>query len=161
MLECCSSPEAEEGEHEREVVEAVEVAHEGDLALVPGRVPERQLQEVAPLHDRLLVAEHLERVPAVVLPEPALPDAAEREPVDRVLHHGVVEGDAPGRRLLHDPAPERGVPGEGVDGQRLRHGLHERDAVLDLLDLLVVKQRRRFSSPEQEMAAAAAFRNVP
>jgi hypothetical protein len=37
---------------------------------------QRELDEVAPLHDRLLVAEH---------PEPALPHAAERERVDRGL----------------------------------------------------------------------------
>nr|ACR35841.1 unknown [Zea mays] len=70
----------------------------------------------------------------MVLPEPALADAAEREPVYRVLHYRVVEGDAPGRRLVHDSPPQGGVPGERVDGERLRHGLHEGDAVLDVLD---------------------------
>jgi hypothetical protein len=138
------------------------VPHQCNLVLVPWRVPQRELDEVAPLHDRLLVAEHLERVLAVVLPEPARPHAAERERVDRVLqtatraecildmnfsartdgkkkcaylHQCVVEDDGPRRRLLHDPAPQRGVAGERVDSERLRYGSHKGDAVLDPLQL--------------------------
>ena len=83
---CYSCPrQAEEGEDEPDVAVAVEVAHHGDLLLVPGRVPEHGLHEEASLQHRLLVAEHLEGVLAVVLPEPALPDAAERQRVDPVL----------------------------------------------------------------------------
>jgi len=51
------------------------------------------------------------------------------------LHDGVVECDAPRRRLLDDPALQLLVPGEGVDRQRLRLRFQERDAVFDLLDL--------------------------
>ena len=54
---------------------------------------------------------------------------------DAYLHDGIVERDAPGRRLLDDPALQLLVPGEGVDRQRLRLRFQERDAVFDLLDL--------------------------
>jgi hypothetical protein len=80
-----SSPEADQREEERDVVKAVDAPEHADLALVPQRVPEHELDEEAPLEHRLLVAEHLERVLAVVLPEPAVPDAAERGAVQAVL----------------------------------------------------------------------------
>lgn len=51
------------------------------------------------------------------------------------LHDGVVERDAPRRRLVDDPLLQLLVPGEGVDRQRLRLRLEELDAVLDLLHL--------------------------
>ena len=86
---CSSPPEADQREEERDVVEAVDVPEHADLALVPRRVPEQELDEEAPLEHRLLVAEHLERVLAVVLPEPAVPDATERDAVHAVLQPNV------------------------------------------------------------------------
>jgi hypothetical protein len=51
------------------------------------------------------------------------------------LHDGVVERDAPGRRLLYDAVLELLVPGEAVDRQRPRPRFQEGDAVFGLLDL--------------------------
>ena len=55
------------------------------FAVVPWWVSEHELDEEASLEDRLLVAEHLKRVLAMVLTEPALPDASEREALQPIL----------------------------------------------------------------------------
>lgn len=145
---------------------------EADLALVPGRVSEHEFNEQAPLEHSLLVAEHLKRVLAVVLPEAAVPDATKRDAVQAILqadgcfsgscgnseqwcwsdtagvvhylHDGIVECDAPGRRLVDDPTLQLLVPGEGIDRQRLRLGFQECDAVSDLLDRDDWEQRAEY-----------------
>lgn len=84
-----SSPEADEREEERDVVEAVDAPEHSDLGLVPRRVAEHELDEEAPLEHRLLVAEHVKRVLAVVLAEPAVPHATERDAVQAILEQNV------------------------------------------------------------------------
>jgi hypothetical protein len=58
------------------------------------------------------------------------------------LHDGVVERDAPRRRLVYDALLQLLVPGEGVDRQRLGLGPEELDAVFDLLHLENTQQTR-------------------
>jgi hypothetical protein len=84
-----SSPEADEREEERDVVEAVDAPEHSDLGLVPRRVAEHELDEEAPLEHRLLVAEHVKRVLAVVLAEPAVPHATERDAVQAILEQNI------------------------------------------------------------------------
>lgn len=79
-------PKGEQRKHERDVVEPEDAAQHPHLVLVPRRVSEHELDQEAPPDHRLPVAEQLERVLAVVLPEPALPDPAERDAVQPVLH---------------------------------------------------------------------------
>jgi hypothetical protein len=82
-----SSPQAEQSKEERDIVETEDVPEHANLAVVvvPWRVPEHELDEEAPLEHRLLVAEHLERVLAMVLSEPARPHAAEGDAVQAIL----------------------------------------------------------------------------
>jgi hypothetical protein len=55
------------------------------VVVIPRRVPERELDEEAPLEHRLPTAKHLERVLDMVLPEPARSHAAERDAVQTIL----------------------------------------------------------------------------
>lgn len=79
------SSQAEQREEQRHIVVAEDMPQHPELAAVPWRVSEHELYQEAPLENRLLVAEHLKRVLAVVLPKAALPDAAEREALQPIL----------------------------------------------------------------------------
>lgn len=78
-----------------DVVVVVCCAEQLKLGLPPRRVPEAELEQVVPPQHRLLMAERVEGVLAVVPPEPALSDTSKWQRVQQELR---ARGQTGGRR---------------------------------------------------------------